>query len=155
MNTEFEILKSLEGDLDDVASRERIRLQRTTLQGSIRRNTGRSWMKVAGVAAAFLVVAGSIGFVASGGLGVSEESKFNQVGGAVASDGDSGGAAPEPTASPITAEDSGPSATTRTSVSACAIRPTAASSRTSRRSSGTGGSGSSWTTARSAIRSAS
>jgi Domain of unknown function (DUF4349) len=67
MNTEIEILKSLEGDLEDVASRERIRLQRTTLQGSIRRNTGRSWMKVAGVAAAFLVVAGSIGFVAGGG----------------------------------------------------------------------------------------
>ncbi len=67
MNTEFEILKSLESDLEDVASRERIRLQRTTLQGSIRRNTGRSWMKVAGIAAAFLVVAGSIGFIASGG----------------------------------------------------------------------------------------
>jgi hypothetical protein len=67
MNTEFEILKSLEGDLEDVASRERIRLQRTTLQGSIRRNTGRSWMKVAGVAAAFLVVAGAVGFVAGGG----------------------------------------------------------------------------------------
>ena len=41
MNTEFEILKNLEGDLEDVASRERIRLQRTALQGSIRRNTGR------------------------------------------------------------------------------------------------------------------
>jgi vacuolar-type H+-ATPase subunit E/Vma4 len=67
MNTEFEILKSLDGDLEDVASRERIRLQRTTLQGSIRRNTGRSWMKVAGAAAAFLVVAGAIGFVAGGG----------------------------------------------------------------------------------------
>ena len=68
MNTEIEILKSLEGDLEDVASRERIRLQRTTLQGSIRRNTGRSWMKVAGVAAAFLVVAGAIGFVANMGV---------------------------------------------------------------------------------------
>jgi hypothetical protein len=107
MNTEFEILKSLEDDLEDVASRERIRLQRTTLQGSIRRNTGRSWMKVAGVAAAFLVVAGSIGFLANMGvLGDSAETKFNQVGGAVASDGDSGGAAPEPAASPIPADDS-------------------------------------------------
>ncbi|MCD6021620.1 MAG: uncharacterized protein K0R20_1330 [Actinomycetia bacterium] len=67
MNTEFETLKSLEGDLEDVASRERLRLQRTTLQGAIRRNTGRTWMKVAGIAAAFLVVAGSIGFIASGG----------------------------------------------------------------------------------------
>ena len=67
MNTEIEFLKNLETDLEDVASRERIRLQRATLQGSIRRNTGRTWMKVAGVAAAFLVVAGAIGFVASGG----------------------------------------------------------------------------------------
>ena len=68
MNTEIEILKNLESDLEDVASRERIRLQRTTLQGAIRRNTGRTWMKVAGVAAAFLVVAGSIGFLANMGV---------------------------------------------------------------------------------------
>jgi hypothetical protein len=111
MNTEFEILKSLEGDLEDVASRERIRLQRTTLQGSIRRNTGRSWMKVAGVAAAFLVVAGSIGFLANMGvLGESAQSKFNQVGGAVApgADGSAGnGDAPaQPAASPIPADGS-------------------------------------------------
>jgi hypothetical protein len=114
MNTEFEILKSLEGDLEDVASRERIRLQRTTLQGSIRRNTGRSWMKVAGAAAAFLVVAGSIGFLANMGvLGESAENKFNQVGSAVASGDDgsagSGGSAEEPAqraASPIPADDS-------------------------------------------------
>jgi vacuolar-type H+-ATPase subunit E/Vma4 len=96
MNTEIEILKSLESDLDDVASRERIRLQRATLQGSIRRNTGRSWMKVAGVAAAFLVVAGSIGFLANMGvLGESAENKFNQVGSAVRSDDDSGGSGAE------------------------------------------------------------
>jgi Domain of unknown function (DUF4349) len=73
-----------------VASRERIRLQRVTLQGSIRRNTGRTWMKVAGVAAAFLVVAGSIGFVAGG----SASDKFQEVGDAVASDG--GGVADAP-----------------------------------------------------------
>ncbi|HET6792011.1 MAG TPA: DUF4349 domain-containing protein [Actinomycetota bacterium] len=114
MNTEIEILKSLEGDLEDVASRERIRLQRTTLQGSIRRNTGRNWMKVAGVAAAFLVVAGSIGFLANRGvLGESAENKFNQVGSAVASGDDgsagSGGSAEEAAqraASPIPADDS-------------------------------------------------
>jgi hypothetical protein len=110
MNTEFEILKSLEGDLEDVASRERIRLQRTTLQGSIRRNTGRSWMKVAGVAAAFLVVAGSIGFLANMGvLGESAENKFNQVGGAVASGGAGSaddGAERAPATSPIPADDS-------------------------------------------------
>jgi hypothetical protein len=88
MNTEIEILKSLEGDLDDVASRERIRLQRSTLQGSIRRNTGRSWMKVAGVAAAFLVVAGSIGFIAGGGSLVPQMSGADSGGdGAAALDG--------------------------------------------------------------------
>ena len=113
MNTEIEILKTVEGDLEDVASRERIRLQRTTLQGSIRRNTGRSWMKVAGVAAAFLVVAGSIGFLANMGvLGDSAQTRFAQVGGAVGSgDGSagSGGSADEPAqpaASPIPADDS-------------------------------------------------
>jgi hypothetical protein len=67
MNSEIEFLGQLETDLEDAASRERIRLQRATLQGAIRRNTGRTWMKVAGVAAAFLVVAGAIGFVAGGG----------------------------------------------------------------------------------------
>lgn len=67
MNTEIEFLRDLETDLADAAARERIRLQRATLQGAIRRNTGRVWMKVAGVAAAFLVVAGAIGFVAGGG----------------------------------------------------------------------------------------
>ena len=67
MNTEIEFLRQLEADLEDAASRERVRLQRMTLKGAIRRNTGRTWMKVAGVAAAFLVVAGAIGFVAGGG----------------------------------------------------------------------------------------
>ena len=108
MNTEIEILKSLEGDLEDVASRERIRLQRTTLQGAIRRNTGRTWMKVAGVAAAFLVVAGAIGFVAGGGNGVSMSeadgsggSEQRAVGQARFED-----AGEEPAASPIPADDS-------------------------------------------------
>ena len=64
MKTDIDFLKSLEGDLEDVASRERIRLQRVTLQGSIRRNSGRMWMKVSVAAAAFLVVAGAIGFIA-------------------------------------------------------------------------------------------
>ena len=90
MNTDIDFLKDLETDLEDVASRERIRLQRVTLQGSIRRNTGRTWMKVVGAAAAFLVVAGSIGFLAGG----SASDKFQEVGDAVASDG--GGAAEEP-----------------------------------------------------------
>ncbi len=83
MNTDIDFLKDLETDLEDMASRERIRLQRVTLQGSIRRNTGRTWMKVSVAAAAFLVVAGSIGFLAGG----SASDKFQEVGDAVASDG--------------------------------------------------------------------
>jgi Domain of unknown function (DUF4349) len=66
MNTEIEFLKNLETDLEDAASRERIRLQRAMLQGSIRRNTSRAWKKVVVAAAAFLVVAGGIGFIAGG-----------------------------------------------------------------------------------------
>ena len=105
MNTDIDFLKDLESDLDDVASRERIRLQRVTLQGSIRRNTGRTWMKVAVAAAAFLVVGGGIGFIA-GGEGVlfpSVSDRFAEVGGAVASDGDSGGSAPAASQAPAEA----------------------------------------------------
>jgi hypothetical protein len=68
MNTEITFLKQLESDLKDAASREAARMERATLQGAIRKNTGRGWTKVVGVAAAFLVVAGAIGFLAQGGL---------------------------------------------------------------------------------------
>jgi Domain of unknown function (DUF4349) len=110
MNTDIDFLKSLESDLEDVASRERIRLQRVALKGSIRRNTGRTWMKVAGVAAAFLVVAGSIGFVASGGsvMPLAGRDKFQEVGDAVASEGGLGGEeapVPGPRAAPSTDDD--------------------------------------------------
>jgi hypothetical protein len=67
MNTEIEFLRQLETDLDDATSREIARLERAALQGAIRRNTGRVWVRVAGIAAAFLVVAGAIGFLARGG----------------------------------------------------------------------------------------
>jgi hypothetical protein len=63
MNTEIEFLRQLETDLDDATSREIARLERAALQGAIRRNTGRVWVRVAGIAAAFLVVAGAIGFI--------------------------------------------------------------------------------------------
>jgi hypothetical protein len=53
---------------------------------------------VAGVAAAFLVVAGAIGVVAGGLDSVGD--KFQQVGDAVSSDGGGAGSAPEPAASP-------------------------------------------------------
>jgi hypothetical protein len=68
MNTQIEYLKRLETDLKDAAARETTRMERATLQGAIRKNTGRGWTKVVGVAAAFLVVAGAIGFLAQGGL---------------------------------------------------------------------------------------
>jgi hypothetical protein len=68
MNTEIEYLEQLETDLKDAAARETTRMERGTLQGAIRKNTGRGWTKVVGVAAAFLVVAGAIGFLAQGGL---------------------------------------------------------------------------------------
>jgi Domain of unknown function (DUF4349) len=92
MNTEIEYLRQLETDLKDAAARETARMERATLQGAIRKNTGRGWTKVVGVAAAFLVVAGAIGFLAQGGLvgdSASQTSgtKFREVGGAVAGDG--------------------------------------------------------------------
>jgi hypothetical protein len=105
MNTEIEYLKRLETDLKDAAARETARMERATLQGAIRKNTGRGWTKVVGVAAAFLIVAGAIGFVFGGGGGSMSPAGFEGVGGAVASNGGgSGGAAasraPAPAALP-------------------------------------------------------
>jgi Domain of unknown function (DUF4349) len=104
MNTEIEFLRQLETDLDDATSREIARLERAALEGAIRRNTGRAWVRVAGVAAAFLVVAGAIGFLVGGGdmttSGSSE--RFDEVGKAVAGGAggvDAGGPAPAPAAS--------------------------------------------------------
>ena len=93
MNTEIKFLEQLETDLKDVAVREMARLERATLQGSIRKNTGRGWTKVVGVAAAFLVVAGAIGFVFGGGGASMSPTALDAGNGAVASDaGGSGGA---------------------------------------------------------------
>jgi hypothetical protein len=97
MNTEIKFLEQLETDLKDAAVREMARMERATLQGSIRKNTGRGWTKVVGVAAAFLVVAGAIGFLAQGG---GSETMFQQVGGAVADSGGDGGGMRAPTAPP-------------------------------------------------------
>ncbi len=108
MNTEIEYLKQLETDLKDAGSREKARMERATLQGAIRKNTGRGWTKVVGVAAAFLVVAGAIGFLAQGGLrkesAQTEPADRFQVGDAVASSGGGGGEAPPgaPSAAPGT-----------------------------------------------------
>jgi hypothetical protein len=91
MNTEISFLKQLETDLKDAAIREMARMERATLQGSIRKNTGRGWTKVVGVAAAFLVVAGAIGFVFGGGglMSASGPDRLAQVGDAVSSGGGS------------------------------------------------------------------
>ena len=93
MNTEIEYLKQLETDLKDAAARETTRMQRATLQGSIRKNTGRGWIRVVGIAAAFLVVAGAIGFVFGGDGMFPTSRRFQQVGDAVASDGGGSGGA--------------------------------------------------------------
>jgi hypothetical protein len=96
MNTEIEYLKQLENDLKDAAARETTRMERATLQGAIRKNTGRGWTKVVGVAAAFLVVAGAIGFLAQGGLtssGAESRSLQRAVGDATAGSGGAGASA--------------------------------------------------------------
>jgi len=84
MNTEIEYLKQLETDLKDAATRETARVERRALQGAIHRNAGRTWMRVAGVAAAFLVVAAAIGFVVGGAGSSNSPLSFDQAGEAVA-----------------------------------------------------------------------
>jgi hypothetical protein len=67
MNTEIEYLRQLETDLEDAAARESARRVHPTSTGDAtpaRRRAGQMWMKVAGVAAAFIFVAGAIGFLA-------------------------------------------------------------------------------------------
>jgi hypothetical protein len=105
MKTDIEYLRLLETDLDDAAVAEASRLREAATPA--RRRAGHRWMRVAGVAAAFIVVAGAIGFVAGGG-NVADE--FREVGEAVAGDGDAGSApqpaAPQPSASTIPGDDS-------------------------------------------------
>ena len=106
MNTDFEYLRQLETDLGDAAVREASRSREAATPA--RRRTGQIWMKVAGVAAAFLVVAGAIGFIASGGDMVASRSsqRFDQVGKAVAGTGGRA-EAPPPQASRAPATDPG------------------------------------------------
>ena len=88
MNTDIKYLQQLETDLKDAAARE---AAGSNLAAG-RRRGGQMWMKVAGIAAAFIVVAGAIGFIAGGG---SEADMFQRLGDAVAGDGGSG-SAPQP-----------------------------------------------------------
>ena len=163
MNTNIKYLQQLETDLKDAAARE--------AAGSDlavgRRRGGQIWMKVAGVAAAFIVVAGAIGFVAGGGKEAAMQGsadKFQKVGDAVASDGGAdeqevrgSGTGDEAPAirRPLMREQrwAGPS-TTLTMTSLWTVSAPAASSRTSRRSCATGASASSFRTTGSATPSA-
>lgn len=86
MRTDFEYLRQLETDLGDAAVRE-------AATPATRRRAGQMWMKVAGVAAAFLVVAGAIGFVVAGDP-FARKTKFDEVGKAVAGTGGGGAEAP-------------------------------------------------------------
>jgi hypothetical protein len=105
MKTDIEFLKQLETDLEDAATREVTRLERAKMRGAIRRRPGQTWAKVAGIAAVVVVVAGTIGFVATGTLPMALRSsdKFAEVGDAV---GDGGGVAPAgPAPSPAPVDD--------------------------------------------------
>ena len=119
MKTDIEYLRRLEADLEEVVAREAGRLQRDELGVSIKRNIGIRWPQIAAAAASFILVAGAIGFLATG----STEDKFQQAGDAVAGDGgarrsigsgadDGSGfeeapAAPAPTAAPSGEEPGG------------------------------------------------
>lgn len=72
MNTDIEYLTLLERDLEDAIVRERSHGARPAATPA-RTRPGHRWVKVAGVAAAFLVVAGAIGFIAGGGAGMSAQ----------------------------------------------------------------------------------
>jgi hypothetical protein len=100
VNTDIEYLKQLERDLADAASREIARVSSPAATPAPRRRSGKTWARVAGVAAAFLVVAGAIGFMMTGG-NYGAETKFSQAGQAVEDAGGAGGAerAPAPAAS--------------------------------------------------------
>jgi hypothetical protein len=111
MNTDIEYLKLLERDLEDAVVRERSHGARPAATPAVTR-PGHRWARVAGVAAAFLVVAAAIGFVAGGtgldgadGSGGAPE-RFQDFGNAVEGVGDAttDGAAP-PMASPAPVED--------------------------------------------------
>ena len=65
MNTDIEYLKNLEADLEEVAAREAAGPPMPAAPPAQRK--GRIWTKVAGVAAAFLVLAGLIGLLAGVG----------------------------------------------------------------------------------------
>jgi hypothetical protein len=88
MNTDIEYLRQLDTDLGDAAVREASRMRESATPAT-RRRAGQRWMRVAGVAAAFLVVAGAIGFIVRSSDGMFSASM----------DAGGGGSAPQPQAS--------------------------------------------------------
>ena len=100
MNTDIEYLTLLERDLQDAAVREVARRASPAATPAPRRRSGHTWARVAGVAAAFLIVAGAIGFIVRGSGGMMPtiaDGGGGQVGYAV--DDAGGGEAPQPQAS--------------------------------------------------------
>jgi hypothetical protein len=73
VNTDIEYLQQLEADLQEVAAREAAGTPHMTATPA-RRRSGGMWARVAGVAAAFLVVAAMIGFFAGVGSFSASES---------------------------------------------------------------------------------
>jgi hypothetical protein len=97
VNTRIEYLRRLEIDLLEAAERERGRDVPSPATTPARPRPGHRWVRVVGVAAAFLVVAGTIGTF----LGESASEKFSQVGSAV----DGGGGAQASPAAPAPADE--------------------------------------------------
>jgi hypothetical protein len=126
MNTDIEYLRQLETDLRDAAVVEASRAREAAATPA-RGRAGQMWMKVAGVAAAFLVVAAAIGFVAGGGAGedAAPQQARRAVGSDVDGDAGDGGVAPagevpadQPSASPVPDEGGSATGTRRPGVDA-------------------------------------
>ena len=101
MNTDIEYLRQLDTDLAEAITREQAQPDGAFGGGAgHRKRVGRTWVKMAGAAAAFLVVAGAIGFIFS----PTARHTFQEVGDAVSSGGDEGSgggaAAPSPASPP-------------------------------------------------------
>jgi hypothetical protein len=93
MKTDIEYLRQLDTDLGHAAVREASRQREAATPA--RRRAGHMWIRVAGVAAIFLVVAGAIGFVFGGGGASQSPTMLQGVADGVAG---GGGRAEEPAA---------------------------------------------------------
>ena len=103
MNTNIEYLQLLEVDLLEAAQRAQDEMVTPAAAATPARRSGSTWAKVAGVAAAFLVLAGLIGLFSGADLMGGSNADFGGSGGGV-SGGAASPAAPPPTAAPPTEE---------------------------------------------------